>query len=80
MIGYSGSRDYYFHIEDADTDNIQEVIYLGRGLMWNDGAICGERMGFIILVRDLSEMWKFTKSKSAIVFADPLMFWDCRYP
>ena len=46
----------------ADRDNIQEVIYLGIGLMWNEAVVCGGRMGLDILVRYLFDKWKSTKS------------------
>ena len=52
IIGRSGSGDSFGHVKDAVGDNIQEIISLGGGLVWNDAAICGWRMGLKILVRD----------------------------
>ena len=35
-FGYSFNR-----VEDAASDNIQGITFLGKSLMWNDTAVCG---------------------------------------
>ena len=79
LIGPSGFEYSFGCINDATRYNIQEVISLGIGLMWNYAAVCVGRMGLKILERDSSEMWKFLKSESAMMFTDPLMCWGLRY-
>ena len=70
---------YYFGlVEDVPSSNTQEIISLGRGLMWDDATVFDERVGLKILVRDSFEMWKCLNRKSNMMFSDPLVFWDCR--
>ena len=52
LIGYSGFGDSSGCVEYADSDNIQEIIFLGDGLMWNDDSVCGGIMEFKISLRD----------------------------
>ena len=68
LIGNSGFGDYFGHIDDAASDNIHEVIYMGSGLMCNDSAVCGRRMDLKIVVRDLSKRRKSPHSESVMVF------------
>ena len=79
LLGCSGFGYYFGSIKDATSYNIMEVISLGIDLMWNYAAVCVGRMGLKILERDSSEMWKFLKSESAMMFTDPLMCWGLRY-
>ena len=58
------------------SNNIQEVISLGSGLMWNNVTLCGGRMGLKILVRDSYDMCKSLKINSNVMFAYPLVCWD----
>ena len=69
MICGSGFDDYFSYVKYDSSNNIQEIISLVSILIFNDAAICGGRMGSKVLVRDLSEMWKYTKSKYAMMFA-----------
>ena len=52
LLGCSGFGDSSVCVEDDDSENIQEIIFMGGGLMWNDEALCGGRMELKILVRD----------------------------
>ena len=52
LIGLSVFGGSFVHVEDSDSDNIQEIISLGRNLVWNDSAVCGGRIGLKILVRE----------------------------
>ena len=67
------------YFDDAASDNIQEVISLGSGLMYNDAVVCGGRMDFNMFVRYLYERRKSLDSKSEIIFLVTLMFWEYRY-
>ena len=75
LIGRCGFVNSFDRVEDSGSDNIQEIIFLGRGLMWNNAAVCGGRIDLKILVRDSYYMWKSLQSKSGMMFADPLMCW-----
>ena len=44
LLGCSGFGDFLGIVEDAASDNIQEIIYLGGTLMWNDSDVCGGRI------------------------------------
>ena len=46
--------------------------------MWNNDSVCGGRMVLKILVRDSSDIWKSLKSNYGMMFADPLVCWDCK--
>ena len=48
----SGFGDYFGRVKDAASKNIQGVIYLGSGFMWNDIGVCGGTMGLKIMTRD----------------------------
>ena len=41
LIGRSGFGDSFGYFEDTDSDNIQEVISMGRGWIFHDAAVCG---------------------------------------
>ena len=56
LLVSSGLGGSFSCVKDFARDNIQEIISLGRGLIRNDAAVCGGRMGLKILVRDSSEM------------------------
>ena len=58
LIGRCGFVNSFNRVEDAGSDNIQEIIFLGRGLMWNNAAVCGGRIDLKIVARDLSERCK----------------------
>ena len=51
ILGHSGFGDYFGHVEDAASDNIQEIIFLSISLMWNDAAVYGGRMELNFFVR-----------------------------
>ena len=41
LLGCSGFGDSLGHVENAASDNIQEVISMGGSLMWNYATVCG---------------------------------------
>ena len=44
LLGSSGSGYSFGSVEDDASENLQEIIYLGIILMWNDAAVCGGRI------------------------------------
>ena len=52
LLGYSSFGDSLGRVEDAASDNIQEIISLGGSLMWNDAAVLGGRTELNVFVRD----------------------------
>ena len=78
LLGCSGFFDPFGCAEDSASNNIQEIISLDSGLIYNYSPLFGGRMGFKILVRYSCYMWKFLNSKYDVMFADPLMCWECR--
>ena len=51
LLGRIGFVYYFICVKDNDGNNIQELIYLGICLIWNDAAVYGGRMGYKIWVR-----------------------------
>ena len=79
LIGRSDIGDSFGRVKDAASNNIHNIITLSRSFAWNYVAVCGGRISLKILVKDSSDMWKYLKSESAIMFVEPLMCWKCRY-
>ena len=50
LLGRSRFGDSFGHVEDVASKNIQEIIILGGGLMWNYAAFCGGRTELKFLV------------------------------
>ena len=67
LLGLSGSVDYFGCVYDTDSDNSQEVISLGSGLMWNDADVYGGRIVLEMFVRDLSDRWKSLDIESVMI-------------
>ena len=44
LLGCSGFDDSFGRVEDAASDNIQEIIILGDGFLWTDDAVYDGRM------------------------------------
>ena len=44
LLGCSGFGDDVGSVEDTAIDDIQEIIFLGCFLMWNDAAVCCGRI------------------------------------
>ena len=74
LLDSSGFGNSSVSVEDFDSYNIQEIIFMGSGWMWNYTTVCCGRMELEILVRDWSEIWKSLESKSAMMLLFPLMF------
>ena len=52
LLGISGFGDSFGCVKDAASENIQEIVFMGNSLMWNDAVICGGIMELKIFVRD----------------------------
>ena len=52
LLSHSGFGNSFGRVKDASSDNIQEIISLDCGFMWNDATFCGGRMGLEILARE----------------------------
>ena len=52
LLGRSGFGNSFGCVKYDASDNIQEIIFLGGGLIWNDAAVCGGRMELIFFARD----------------------------
>ena len=76
MIGCSGFGDSFGRVEDAASDNIQGIIFLGGGLIWNNNAVCGGRMEFKIFVRDKYETFKSLERNPYMIFSVTLICWQ----
>ena len=74
LLGCSGFGDSFGCVDYAASNNIQEVISLGSGLMWNYDAVYGGKMDLKIIARDLYERGKSFESEYAIMFLVPLIF------
>ena len=44
LIGRSGFGDAFVSVEDDDSDDIQNITFLGSCWKWNDAAVCGDRI------------------------------------
>ena len=70
--------DYFIRVNDAASNNIQEVISLVASLMRNDAAVYGGRMNMHIVERNLSERWSYLESEYTMMFSVTLMCWYYR--
>ena len=78
LLGISIFGNSLGHDKDAASENIQEIIYLGGILMWNDAAFWGDRMEFKLIVRDWYDILTFLESESVMMFSVPLICWEYR--
>ena len=76
LIGHSGFGYSVGCIEADTSDDTQEIMSLGRCLMWNDAVVFGGRVKLNSFVRVWSYMWKSLDMESAMMFSVPLMCYD----
>ena len=50
MLGFSGFGNAIGSVEADTSDDIQEMMFLGVYLMWDDAAVCGGRIRLIFFV------------------------------
>ena len=77
LLGRSGFDNAVGRVESAASDDIQEITFLGRYLMWNDAAVCCGKIWLKMFVRVWSDLWKSFERESAMMFFVPLMC--CEY-
>ena len=77
LIDSSGFGDAVGSVEAAASNEIQEIMFLGSCLMWNDAAVCCGKIRLKMFVRVWSDLWKSLSRESAIMFSVPLMC--CEY-
>ena len=77
LLGCSGFGIDVDYAEAADSDDIQEITFLGGCLMWNDASVCGGSIRLKIFMSVWSDMWKFREREYAMIFSIPLMC--CEY-
>ena len=78
LPGHNGFDSSVCCIEASTNDDTREIMSLGNFLMWNNSAVCGERVRFkVFLVRFWYGMWKSLERKSAMMFSGPWFF--CEY-
>ena len=78
LLGCSGFGESFGCVDETVSNNIQDVVSLGSGLMCNDDAVCGGRMDLNIVMRDLSDRRKYLESEYAMMLLVHLMFWEYR--
>ena len=77
LFGRSGFGDAVGSVEAAASDDIQEITFLGSCLMWNNAAVCCDKILLKMFVRVWSDLWKSVERESAMMFSVPLMC--CEY-
>ena len=77
VIGRSEFGDAVVSIEAATNNYIQEIMFLGGCLTWNNAAVCGGRIWLNFFVSVCSNLWKSCERESTMIFSVPLMC--CEY-
>ena len=77
LLGRSGFGDVIGSVEAAASDDIQDITFLGRCLMWNNDAVCCGKIWSKMFVRVWSDLWKSLERESAMMFSVP--FICCEY-
>ena len=78
LLGSSGFGDAIGSVKAAASDDIQEITFLGRCLMWNDAAVCYGKIWLKMFVRVWSDLWKSLERESTMMFSIPFMCCECR--
>ena len=71
LLVRSGFGDAVGCVEDAASNDIQEIASLGGCLMCNDVTVCGGRVRLKFLVRVWLDMWKSLEMECAMIFMLP---------
>ena len=77
LLGRSGFGDAVGCVDDDNSNDIQDITFLGGFSMWNDAAVCGGRIWLKVFVSVWSDMWKYRERESVMIFSVPLMC--CEY-
>ena len=79
LLGHSVFGNAVVSVKAASSDDIQEITFLGRCLMWNVAAVYGGRIRLRIFVSVWSDLWKSRERESTIMFYVPLVCCEYRY-
>ena len=79
LLGPSGFEDAVGSIEADASDDIQEIKFLGRCLMWNNVAVYCGKIVSKMFVKVWPDLWKSLERESAMMFSVPLMCCEYRY-
>ena len=71
LLVRSGFGDAVGCVEDAASNDIQEITSLGGCLMCNYATVCCGRVGLKFLVRVWLDMWKSLERESNMIFMSP---------
>ena len=77
LLGRSGFGYAVGCVENAASNDIQEITFLGGCLMRNDATVYGGRIQLKCFVSVWSDMWKSRERESAMIFSVPLVC--CEY-
>ena len=77
LLGRSGFGDSVGSVKAADSDEIQEIMFLDSCLMWNNANVCCGNIWLKMFVRVWSDLWKSLEREPTMMFSVPLMC--CEY-
>ena len=77
LLGCSGFGDAVGCVEAEYSNDIQEIMFLGGCLMWNNADVYGDRIRLKFFVSVWSDMWKSREREYAMMFSVTLMC--CEY-
>ena len=77
LLGCSGFGNAVGSVKASASNVIQEIMFLGGCLMWNDATVYGGRFWLNIYVSVWSDMWNSCDRDSAMIFSVPLIC--CEY-
>ena len=77
MLGRSGFGDAVESVKAVASNDIQEIMFLGGCLIWNDADVCGGRIWLNKFVSIWSDLYKSLERESTMMFYVPLMC--CEY-
>ena len=72
LIGRSGFVDAIGSVEAAASDDIQDIMFLGGCLMWNNATVFCGRIWLKKFLSVWSDLWKSLEKDSAMMLSVPL--------
>ena len=79
LLGRSGFGNAVGSFEAAASNDIQETMFLGICLIWNNAAFCCGKIWLKMFARVWSDLGKYLERESAMMFYVPLMCCEYRY-
>ena len=77
LLGRCGFGNAVGSVKAAASDGIQEITFLGSCLMWNNAAVCCDKIWLKMFVRVWSDLWQYLVRESGMMFSVPLIC--CEY-